>query len=173
MTDDLPASWMDSLHAFPELAQHVGQFVAAFATMERMIWCLYGKALGSDDDGAIAMLGHIESFSIKLTAIEKFLPHSPHITPDQRKAFGGFLDSARAANAFRNSLAHGIYLSDEDGTKVELLTYATSTGRKAKQFALTTTLLEAETEKVLTLRSAIRDTIFPGFAGSHGPKHIR
>lgn len=173
MTDDISASWMDSLHAFPELAQHVGQFVAAFATMERMIWCLYGKALGSDDDGAIAMLGHIESFAIKLTAIQNFLAYSRHITDDERRDFYDFLETARASNAFRNSLAHGIYLSDDAGTKVELLAYATSTARKAKQRALTVTLLKTETEKVLALRRAIRDKVFPHFAGAHGPPHVR
>jgi hypothetical protein len=173
MSDDIPASWMDSLHAFPDLAQHVGQFVAAFATMERMIWCLYGKVIGSDDQGAIAMLGQIESFAIKLTAIQNFLPRSPHITLKERKHFYDFLEAARAINAFRNALAHGIYLSDDNGTKVEILTYATSTGRKAKQFPLTMTLLEAETDKVLALRRAIRDKIFPDFAGAHGPKHVR
>jgi hypothetical protein len=174
MSDDIPPSWMDSLHAFPDLAQHVGQFVAAFATMERMIWFLYGKVLGSNDEGAIAMFGHIESFGIKLTAIQNFVPHSAHIAPEEKSDFYNLLEAARKVNAFRNSLAHGIYLSDNEGTKVEILTYATSTGRrKAKQFPLTTALLGVETDKALKLRRAIRDKIFPDFAGAHGPKHVR
>ena len=63
MNDSQPASWMDSLHAFPKLAEGIGQFMASFASLERFLWELYAIILGQPvGDMAIALLGHIDSF---------------------------------------------------------------------------------------------------------------
>jgi hypothetical protein len=169
--DDDYASWMDSLHAHPKLAESVGQFMATFAGTERLLWFLYGAILGNSETAARALLGHIESFSIKLTAIENYLPHSS-LSLYKRRSAEEFLGTARECNTFRNSLAHGLYLSNEAGTKVELLSYATSTGRKPKQVQLTTALLGKETLKLFALRDGIRNEFFPDFGKSHRPKHI-
>lgn len=163
---------MDSLHAFPKLAEGVGQFMASFASLERFLWELYGKILGTHGDGAIAMLGHIESFSIKLTAMQNYLPYC-QLAARELNSAAHFLDTARECNTFRNALAHGLYVSDEGGTKVEVLAYLTTTTRKPKRIILTSDLLIAETDKVLALRDAIRDEFFPDFRRAHRPKHVR
>src|SRR5208282_6305282 len=129
MNDEPYTSWMDSLHAFPRLAEGIGQFMASFASLERLLYELYGKILGNKGDAAIAMLGHIESFSIKLTAMENFLPYCP-LDAEKLNIVAKFLGRARDINTFRNTLAHGIYLSDENATTVDVLAYATTTGRK-------------------------------------------
>jgi hypothetical protein len=173
MSDEPYASWMDSLHAFPELAEHVGQFMASFAALEHLLWSLYGKMLGSTNNrSAIALLGHIESFAIKLTAMKNFIPYC-HLPQPQREMAATLFNQVREINAFRNSLAHGLYLSDEKGTRVEILAYATSTDRKPKQSPLTTTLLARETKKIFAVRDEIRRSFFPEFADSHRPEHIR
>jgi hypothetical protein len=46
MAEDDPVSWMDSLHAFTELAQQVGQFTAAFASLEHLLRSFYSLAVG-------------------------------------------------------------------------------------------------------------------------------
>jgi hypothetical protein len=163
---------MDSLHAFPKLAESVGQYMASFAALEMLLWCLYGKVVNSNMDGAMAMLGHIESFALKLTAIENFVIYSG-LSDEHKKAAREFFVIARECNAFRNSLAHGLYLSDDDGTRVELVSYASSANRKPKQRELTFDLLKTETGKILDLRDAIRKAFFPEFDGAHRPKHIR
>lgn len=165
-------SWMDSLHAFPKLAEGVGQFMAAFASLERFLWELYGEILGANGNAAIAMLGHIESFAIKLTAIENFLPYCA-LTDQAKGQAATALERARGINTFRNTLAHGIYLSDENGTVVDVMAYATTTTRKPKLIRLTAELLSEETAKIFSLRDDIRDTFFPNFNGAHRPPHIR
>jgi hypothetical protein len=173
MSDDDPALWMDSLHAFPDLAQQIGQFTAAFASLEHLLWSLYGLILcgAGTDRQAIALLGHIDSFTIKLTAILNFLPYS-FINPGQQTVARKLLERARQCNIFRNALAHGLYLSDDQGTRVELLSYATSTGRKPKQQQLTVPLLEREIANIFAVRDEIRERFFPQFTGFHRPKHL-
>src|ERR1700687_4245108 len=108
MSDDDPASWMDSLHAFPELAQQIGQFTAAFASLEHLLWSLYGLILGGagTDKQAVALLGHIDSFSLNLTAVENFIPHS-FINPEQQTVALQIIEQTRQCNTFRNALDHG------------------------------------------------------------------
>jgi hypothetical protein len=75
MAEDDPVSWMDSLHAFPELAQQVGQFTAAFASLEHLIRSFYSLAVGGKREyPAVALPDHIDSFAMKTTDIEKFYP---------------------------------------------------------------------------------------------------
>ena len=106
--------------------------------------------------------------------MENYLPCSALVSDQHKLAAASFyLGAARSCNTFRNSLAHGIYLSDAEGTKVELLSYATTTGKRPKQILLTETLLKTETDKVLQLRDAIRNEFFPDFRNVHRPKHIR
>jgi hypothetical protein len=165
-------SWLESLHAFPKLAEGVGQFMATFAALEALLWEMYGQILGSKGAAAMAMLGHIESFAIKLTAIENFLPFAP-IDEEKRNAAQRYLGTVREINTFRNTLAHGLYLSDDNGTKVDVVAHATSTGRKPKIIPLTSDLLAGETDKIFSLRNEIRKTFFPHMSDSHRPKHVR
>ena len=104
--------------------------------------------------------------------MKKFIPYS-FISSSQHAAAREIFANVRERNAFRNTLAHGLYLSDEVGTRVELLSYAVSMSRKPKRRPLTGELLTFEIDQIFLVRDRIRDTFFPEFAGADRPGHIR
>jgi hypothetical protein len=163
---------MDSLHAFPEIAQRLGQFMATFAAVERLLWSLYGLIIRSSDEGARALLSHIDSFTTKLTAFRQFLPYSP-LDNDARAAALQILKEAGECNQFRNALAHGLYLSDDHGKRVVLITGAVSEKRNPRETVLTAHYVDAKIAQLIALRDRIRNEFFGIADAGHHPPHIR
>jgi hypothetical protein len=163
-------AWAITLRAFPLLAERVGNYTACFAMMETALWLLYARVLGCNTDGALALLGHIESFSIKLTAIESFLPHSA-LSQDIKERCSEIFRTARECNAFRNKLAHGIYSTNAAADRVILAAFAMSTSRSKVEIELTVDFLRAELNKVSHIQADIANLFSDVVISTFDPKH--
>jgi hypothetical protein len=63
---------LTDLRPFPKIAESIGFYTAAFSNAEFALWQVYGIVLGIDGMEAMVLLGEFQSFSTKLTAVERF-----------------------------------------------------------------------------------------------------
>ena len=122
------------------MARAVGQYVAAFARLEQELYISFGKVLGTDYNGAMQLLGHIQSFSTRLTAIKTFLPATA-LTTDDKKTGTVVFGIAKECNNFRNKLIHGQWGLTDAG-QLRLVPWATSTTKKSKAEAINAKLID-------------------------------
>ena len=129
--DDLRSRYnqMTELVQFPELARLVGVYTAHFARLELSLWSAYSLVLQMNEDEVMMVLGDVQSFANKLTAIERlFIEKRNHI--DGNYLIKKIFERARVINTFRNKLAHGLYLTDSGFTKVYILAFASDPNRQ-------------------------------------------
>jgi hypothetical protein len=122
-TYDDPFEMYDLYH-HPDVAAEYGRYMAAFARMENCVYFLFSRMLGERKPhirNAQAILGHIQSFGLKLTIIESYLPYSG-LQERERQDAEAAIGIARECNKFRNSLAHGMFLLS--GEELHLHPYA-------------------------------------------------
>jgi hypothetical protein len=148
MSDRPDADWVYDLEQHPEIAAKVGVFTARFAALEQILWKLYGIVLGSPDErGAMVLLGGLQSFTVKLDAIERYATY--RFDKDKAEKYKALFKLAKEINRFRNELAHGLYMTDDSKSVVLIDVYLTDPKRKtAESFVLDANLLDAEVEKI-------------------------
>lgn len=78
-----------TLERHPEVAREYGRYMAAFSNVGAMVYILFAKMLGDASKlaRAQAVLSHVQSFSLKLTTVENYLPHS--VLDEQQKVDAG------------------------------------------------------------------------------------
>ncbi|MEA2934312.1 MAG: hypothetical protein QOD74_958 [Variibacter sp.] len=146
------ATFLMTLHDFPDVAREIGHFVCAYSGLEISLWKLYGSILGADEAGAIELLGGIQSFTHKLDAIDRFLEHS---TFGRAVECREILTKARDVNTFRVSLMHGLYGLHTDGTLWLHVSRTDPTRSRRKIIPLVAKSIEAETKKTFELAKSI------------------
>jgi hypothetical protein len=117
--------WHTRLNDFPEIAREIGHFTAAFSGMEFSLWKIFGFVLGTDEIGAMHLLGAIQSFTVRMDAVERYFERRKCSLP-KADLYPEVFKDARAANRFRNLLAHGNYFTNEGRTQVLLQAYLTN-----------------------------------------------
>ena len=120
---------LQNLEKHPDVARAYGNYMAAFACLEQDLWLVFASILDTDYLGATRLLGHLQSFTVKIEAIENFAPHAKTLKPAGKKGVDVIFSIAREANAFRNKLAHGVFGEDLKGNLV-LSPFFGSTSRK-------------------------------------------
>ena len=149
-------NWFADLQAHPDLAEQIGHYTAEFSLFEHGLWQIYGIVLGTDGVGAMTLLGSIQSFSLKLQAVERLFDlkmSSDPMANEFRSVFAG----AKKINAFRNILAHGLYVSDEAKTEIWIISYLADPGRKQKPETELTPQRMAD--ELMILRAVRRSTL--------------
>jgi hypothetical protein len=118
-----------------------------------------------EEDDAMILLGDLQSFSMKLTAIERFfLERKSHI--EGNYSIKKILEKARSINSFQNKIAHSLYLTDKTHAKVFLLAFASDPNKQIPMdrlidrdatyfFELSETLLKIEIKKITDLVNSL------------------
>jgi hypothetical protein len=119
-----------NLQQFPEIARHVGLYTATFANAELPLWAIYSIILGMEDIEAIMLLGDIQSFTVKLSAVERIFVRRKDSFAPYAGIFETVFDLAKKVNKFRNKLAHGLYVTDESKSKVYIHAHQSDPKRK-------------------------------------------
>lgn len=156
---------IQNLNGHDHLAHRLGQFVAVFAGLEVSLWKLYGKIIGNEL-GAIALLGSIQSFAVKLDAVERFVLTT---RPKDKRAILDVLREARDLNTFRNDLFHGSYMQHNTDRSVWLFTNMTDPSRRnSKKIHLTDDRLKPKIEQANKLSIRILNEFFAAEAEAKG-----
>jgi hypothetical protein len=155
------------LDDFPEIARLVGEYVATFGDWELTLWHIYGIVLDMEEGDAMFLLGQIQSFSTRLECVKSFF-QAKRADMTSNELINEILSGAKTINAFRNKLAHGVYLTDKEKSKVILRAYVTDPARSSNQpvtkdttnfFELSAKILKDEAEKVRVSAAKISDLL--------------
>ena len=140
----------------------IGIFMGAYAGLELVLWKFYARILGHKDHNvAVDLLGNILSFSTRMDMIIRYLPHAPG-GDKIRKRCVDLLTEARAINAFRNAIAHGLYFVRYDKTLVVHTDLTNPIKKNGKVYDLSDKIMKAETEKIIKLVKTIVDEFLEG-----------
>jgi hypothetical protein len=139
---DVEGKVVHSIHRFPDVALSIGLFVGCFASMELVLWKLYSKILNMEEYATIELLGGMQSFVNKMSAVERVACNANN---DANAAiYTKLFDRAREVNTFRNDLMHGLYLERPDGTLWLLGGRTDPTRKTGRTFELKPTLIKSK-----------------------------
>jgi hypothetical protein len=159
---------LSTLHEHPDIARHVGCYVATFSGLEMALWFLYAEILGTDFKGAVELLGEIQSFTVRLNAVERF---AKHVNAVDLGKYMAALEQARRVNTFRNLLMHGIYGISSITNELEIQSNGINpTKPHNKAEALTAPFLIEKTAEALALTNFIWEKVLGEKAPERAPQ---
>ena len=124
-----------------EVALEYGLYMADFSALESELYVLFSVMIGSRPAtlaASQAILGHIQSLSLKITTMENFIPFA-HLGETPAGDLRIALKIVRGCNNFRNSLAHGLFCTNNNG--LHLSPYAFETRRKVRPIPISATVI--------------------------------
>jgi hypothetical protein len=146
--------YSSELAEFPEIARFLGQYIAAFANFEAVLWLLFGILLGMSERRAMYLLGEIQSFSVRLNAMDRHSQQS-ELPTDKKAALRQIFNGAKDCNTFRNQVVHGQFLTNKEKSSVVVLEYPSNPTKKQRVRPLTPIILQDEIHRILVVEQLI------------------
>ena len=126
-----PAIKIALAHDNPETTAAIGTYFISFAALEFALWGMAAKSLGTTPDGAISLLGWVQSIKHRIDAIARFAEYSDY--SDTLKAeMKDITGELSACIRFRNKIAHGLYNVDDIGC-IHVTNYVTDPTKKTSE----------------------------------------
>jgi hypothetical protein len=152
-----------NIRKYPDVATEIGIFIAAYAGLELALWHVFAQVLGREDPNAsVDLLGHIQSFSLRLDAIERFLPHSPDKKKLEKTA-ADIISKARDINKFRIDLVHGLYFKRSTGGLLVHTSLTDPSKGKGRAMHIRAEIIKAKSDETLQLVGRIAKEFTNGF----------
>jgi len=127
--------------------------------MELCLWKIYAQILGHKDETATSdLLGSIQSFVNRMTAIERYLANLRD--PNKDKYLEIFTE-AKEINKYRVDLVHGSYCEDNDGQLWLATSLTDPTRAKSRTLLLKEEEIRAMADRSRALAKRIMTDFFP------------